>query len=246
MTHRFLRRGFFTRVRYDGPVSRNYLLPAIAAALCATVFPGRAQPRVITAADYARAEKLMSYNTAGLMYRASVQPNWLPGDRMWYRVNTAEGSEFILVDPNRGTREPAFDHAKLAAALSKATGSHYDAAHLPFQSFTLSPDSESISVTVGSHPWKCDRQGNGCVPDPNAPAETMAGGQPAGGRGGRGGSGGEPGLGATSPDGRSTVFIRDNNLWVTTGGKDTQLTTDGVKDFGYATDNSGWTSSDRP
>jgi Tol biopolymer transport system component len=28
-------------------------------------------------------------------------------------------------------------------------------------------------------------------------------------------------------------------------GKETQLTTDGVKDFGYATDNAGWTHSDR-
>ena len=29
-------------------------------------------------------------------------------------------------------------------------------------------------------------------------------------------------------------------------GAETQLTTDGVKDFGYATDNAGWVSSDRP
>ena len=29
-------------------------------------------------------------------------------------------------------------------------------------------------------------------------------------------------------------------------GKETQLTTDGVKDFGYATDNAGWSKSDRP
>ena len=29
-------------------------------------------------------------------------------------------------------------------------------------------------------------------------------------------------------------------------GKETALTTDGVKDFGYATDNAGWTHSDRP
>src|SRR5205085_306409 len=29
-------------------------------------------------------------------------------------------------------------------------------------------------------------------------------------------------------------------------GKETLLTTDGVKDFGYATDNAGWTRSDRP
>ena len=39
------------------------------------------------------------------------------------------------------------------------------------------------------------------------------------------------------------AFIRDWNLWVrdVATGKETQLTTDGVKDFGYATDNAGWT-----
>jgi dipeptidyl aminopeptidase/acylaminoacyl peptidase len=53
---------------------------------------------------------------------------------------------------------------------------------------------------------------------------------------------------APSPDGKRTVFIRDWNLWVreTATGGETQLTTDGVKDFGYATDNAGWTKSDRP
>ncbi len=51
-----------------------------------------------------------------------------------------------------------------------------------------------------------------------------------------------------SPDGTRSVFIRDWNLWVrdTATGKETALTTDGVKDFGYATDNAGWTRSDRP
>ena len=46
-----------------------------------------------------------------------------------------------------------------------------------------------------------------------------------------------------SPDGKRTAFIRDWNLWVrdVATGKETQLTTDGVKDFGYATDNAGWT-----
>ncbi len=46
----------------------------------------------------------------------------------------------------------------------------------------------------------------------------------------------------------SAAFIRDWNLWVrdVASGKETQLTTDGVKDFGYATNNAGWTRSDRP
>ena len=191
-------------------------------------------------------------NTNGLMLHGSVNANWLPDERMWYREAAGDTSEFILVDPARGTREPAFDHTKLAAALSKAAGATYDGAHLPFQTFTLSPDSQSVSVTVGSNHWKCDRQGNACVPDTNpepAPAGGQRGGRGGrGGGGGRGGRGGAGGGGATSPDGKMTVMIRDNNLWVRdlTSDKETQLTTDGVKDFGYATDNAGWTASDRP
>ena len=44
------------------------------------------------------------------------------------------------------------------------------------------------------------------------------------------------------------MYIRDDNLWMRelATGAETQLTTDGVQDFGYATDNAGWTHSDRP
>ncbi|HZS57070.1 MAG TPA: DPP IV N-terminal domain-containing protein [Bryobacteraceae bacterium] len=51
-----------------------------------------------------------------------------------------------------------------------------------------------------------------------------------------------------SPDKKREAFIRDYNLWVrdVATKKETQLTTDGVKDFGYATDNAGWAHSDRP
>lgn len=51
-----------------------------------------------------------------------------------------------------------------------------------------------------------------------------------------------------SPDGKKAVFIKDYNLWLRdiATGTTTQLTTDGIEDFGYATDNAGWTKSDRP
>ncbi len=53
--------------------------------------------------------------------------------------------------------------------------------------------------------------------------------------------------GVTSPDGKKSAYIKDWNLWVLEieSRKETQLTTDGVKDFGYATDNAGWIHSDR-
>jgi dipeptidyl-peptidase-4 len=52
----------------------------------------------------------------------------------------------------------------------------------------------------------------------------------------------------TSPDGRYAAFIRDFNLWARDlkSGQNRQLTTDGITDFGYATNNAGWIRSDAP
>jgi dipeptidyl-peptidase-4 len=49
-----------------------------------------------------------------------------------------------------------------------------------------------------------------------------------------------------SPDGKKSILIKDYNLFVKDieSGKLTQLTTDGIKDYGYATDNAGWKHSD--
>ena len=106
----------------------------------------------------------------------------------------------------------------------------------PFTDFELSADGQTISFSAQRRRWKCDLTADKCSPDGAAPA-TVPG---AGGRGGAGNS-------VTSPDKKRAAFIRDFNLWVrdVATGKETQLTTDGVKDFGYATDNAGWTHSDR-
>ena len=55
-------------------------------------------------------------------------------------------------------------------------------------------------------------------------------------------------LEVASPDGKKVVFIKDWNLWMrdVETKKETQLTKDGVENFGYATDNAGWKKSDRP
>ncbi|MBS1858452.1 MAG: DPP IV N-terminal domain-containing protein [Acidobacteria bacterium] len=219
-------------------MSPRRLLPVILLAASAL----SAQQKFI-AADYQRAEKFMTYNTTPLVYHAGVRPNWLPGERFWYRVTTADGPEFILVDPAKGTRAPAFDRVKLAAALSAASGQTIDAKNLPFQTIEFTADGNSVIVQASGR-YRCDLAGTKCTAEPGAPGN--------GGRAGRGGRGGMMGgRGATdvrSPDNAKTAFIRDNNLWVRdlATNRETQLTTDGVKDFGYATDNAGWTNSDRP
>ena len=51
-----------------------------------------------------------------------------------------------------------------------------------------------------------------------------------------------------SPDGKYSAFIRDWNLWIreVATGQEKALTTDGIENFGYATDNAGWKKSDKP
>src|SRR5881227_2634384 len=119
--------------------------PAVVFLLCAPLF---AQPRALTAADYARAEKFMAYNTTPLLYRATVRPNWLAGDRFCYRVTTPAGSEFVLVDSEKGRRAPAFNHAKLAAAWSAAASAKFEAGTLPFTQIDLTADGQYVSFNA--------------------------------------------------------------------------------------------------
>src|SRR5437879_6186830 len=152
--------------------------------ILASMFPTVAQqttdaPHTLTASDYARAEKWMPYNTNPLVFRSGVRPTWQADDRFWYRITTAEGSEFLLVDAAKGTRAPAFDHAKLAVALSAATGTTYDAHHLPFADFELSADGQTISFSIQRRRWKCDLVSDKC----SAEATAWAGGE-GGDRGG--------------------------------------------------------------
>ena len=216
------------------------VFPALFSLLSCSLFAvAQPAPRVYTAADYARAEQFMPYNTNPLVLHTVADPKWLPDGRVWYRDTGAQGTSFVLVDPARGTKGTAFDQVKLATALSVLNPGRpaVDANHLPVREFALEGE-RTVTVTVGGRKLSCDLSGAGvCIPAAN---QTAAGG----GRRRRGGSGGvEP-----SPDGTRAAFIRDWNLWVreVATGKETQLTTDGVKDYGYATDNAGWQHSDNP
>jgi dipeptidyl aminopeptidase/acylaminoacyl peptidase len=186
------------------------------------------QPRALTADDYARAERFLGYNTTPLVSGIAVRPGWLAADRFWYLNTTADGVEYVLVDPARRSRAPAFDHSRLAAALSRAADSTYDARHLTLGALSFSARLDSISFEARGRRWTCDVRGAGC--GATAPRDSALRNA------------------IVSPDGTRAAFIRDDDLWVRdlSTGRETQLTTDGVPDFGYATDNAGWVRSDRP
>ncbi len=100
------------------------------------------------------------------VYKSVVTPHWFANDnKFWYRNELRGGaSEFILVNAEKGTRQPAFNHDKLAAALSKATGKEYKADHLPFSAIEFSEDGKSIKFDAADKSWRCDLDSYQCSP----------------------------------------------------------------------------------
>jgi len=175
-----------------------------------------------TRTDYARAEQLLPWNAQELVINDAVRPRWMSGDRFWFRNRGERGWEFLVVDMATGSRRPAFDHARLASAISTAADTAYDATRLPFRDLVWTNGDKAIRVALGKGKhWTCDVSSYQCVgPDtlPLAKASEL-----------------------TSPDGAWVAYERGGNLYArpTAGGAEKALTTDGTADWGYGLANIG-------
>src|SRR5438876_11594186 len=79
------------------------------------------QKRVVATADYDRAVKMLAPALNGLVVGDTVNATWLPDGRFWYARTTLTGSENIVIDPVKKTREtvatpPAGGQAAAGAA----------------------------------------------------------------------------------------------------------------------------------
>jgi dipeptidyl aminopeptidase/acylaminoacyl peptidase len=132
--------------------------------------------------QYERANQLRR-DFQGLVVGAPDPATAIPDtSRFWYRKSVAGGHEFIVVDAETRAKRPAFDHARLAASLSKAASAKYTAVTLPFTTIRFVDGERSMEVDAGGGLWRCDLQQYACVK------------QAATGRGGGGGrrGGGPP------------------------------------------------------
>jgi dipeptidyl aminopeptidase/acylaminoacyl peptidase len=116
----------------------------------------------------------------------------------------------------------------VAAALSSASEGKIknDPHHLGITDLALSKQDSELLLSLGSRQFRCDLSGSGVCTSVKAAAANSA----------------------VSPDKTKAAFIKDWNLWLRdlATGAEKALTTDGVKDYGYATDNAGWKQSDSP
>jgi len=110
-----------------------------------------------TRADYERMAGLRKV-TENKVFRDRVQANWLPGNvQFWYQVKTgADSHEFILVDAEKGERKAAFDHAKLAEALTKAGVKEVRADKLGMEKVGFKPAENAVKFRKGGKQWSFD------------------------------------------------------------------------------------------
>jgi dipeptidyl aminopeptidase/acylaminoacyl peptidase len=208
--------------------SVSALVAVFTLAVAPVTVAGQATPQQLTADDYARAERFLSANTSPLVVGGTVRPRWMADGRFWYSASAGGASSFWLVDSSTATREPAFDHERMASALSTASGVSFEATALPIR--TLEGDGGSLIVELRTaRRFRCDLTAYAC--------EEIDSGRPT-----------PPRAEVVSPDGKYVAFIRAYDLWLRdrSTGEETRLTDDGQKDFGYATNNAGWARSDRP
>src|SRR3984957_6975282 len=168
---------------------------------------GMAQGKQLTTEDYARAGKFLADNVNPLVYHGVARPTWMADGRFWYRDNGPDGITFIVVDPAKGTKMPAFDKKKLAAALTSATDGKMkaDAWHLMISEIEFSDGDKTVVVGNGSRKFRCDLSGAGVCTEVIAagakPSEQTGGGRVRSAT-------------DVSPDKTKAAFIRDWNLWV--------------------------------
>uniref|UniRef100_A0AAU2JNM4 S9 family peptidase n=1 Tax=Streptomyces sp. NBC_00049 TaxID=2903617 RepID=A0AAU2JNM4_9ACTN len=171
-----------------------------------------------TTQDYQAAEQLLHRpaRPGELVVGDKVRPQWIDGGaRFWYAVSHGTGRRFVLVDPAAGTREPAFDHGLLAAALAAASGQRVDPEALPFAA--IEPVGNAVEFGAFGAYWRCRLDTYTCER-----AEFTPPGSP---------------LEVPSPDGKAAVSRRGHDLWARSlsDGREWALTSDGEAHHAYGT-----------
>ena len=196
-----------------------------------------AAPSVATAqgtpADYARAEKLRT-TYESLAVDIAGPPTAIENThRFWYRKMVRGAEQFVIVDADTQLRQPAFDHEKVAASLSKAAGATYKATALPFNTLTFIEDGSAFTVNVEGSPYRCSVADASCrkVDTPLRAGAGLGVGRRRQEDGPR-----------VSPDGKWEALINNFNIAIRAAGTRTatRLSTDGSEGNTYELSSIAW------
>lgn len=185
------------------------------------------QAKQLTVTDYQQAEKQLSATTNKLVTGTVDFPTWsnLEANKLIYRSHTTEGNRFFTIDTDTKKKSLAFDHQKIAEGLARISESDINHDELPFATVKFS-SKKTIHLSMKGKNYQCNLASYLCQIDKLAKNSNEL----------------------LAPNGKQAVFIKDHNLWLRDIGKNTekQLTTDGIENFGYSTNNAGWIRRSTP
>ena len=219
------------------------ILIAIMAATCLSSAMVQAQERL---PEYLQAEKFTQDKLSTMLFSTTVDPHWFQkGNCFWYEYKTSDGTQWYVVDPSKKKQTPLFDRDELAAQLTETVRDPYDARHLPIRNLKAKEDGKTFTFEVTSTKEVKNEKGKmekevfhfsydwptrtlTHLKDKEKEPKRLS-------------------WGSISPDKKTVVYAKDLNLYRMSyedyqkARKDEndstiveiQLTTDGVKDFGY-------------
>ena len=184
-------------------------------------------------------ERLPEYDHARLftpdkvefrMFSYYIKPNYLKNStNFWYEFKTTKGTKWYMVTPSTGSKVALFDNDEMAAQLTLLTKDPYDGQHLPIEKLECKEDGKTFVFSVGKDEYQF-KYGEALKVVKSTPEKKS-----------------RVRWGNISPDSTKVLYGKDYNLYLMSyadykklqkNEKDStvvekQLTTFGVKDFGF-------------
>ena len=175
-----------------------------------------------TAADYDRAKGLREKYEAAAIDIAGAA-TWIgTTHRFWYRKLSRGANEYVIYDADTLKKQPAFDHTKIAASLSKLTNNTYKASDLSLTQLRFDNTIASFTASIDGTVVRCTIADSACTKVDGPTPGTQPGNRPQ-----------QP---VKSPDGKWEASINNYNLVVkpVASGEPIVLSTDGSEGNYYS------------
>ncbi len=194
---------------------------------CAPETPQDSMNVTATLADYLRAEQRLAPNTTPLVEGVIQSQSWQQTNsaQLIYRRVGAAGSEYVLADAVTGEKRPLLDSARLATVLANFVDAAPALDELALTAVQLDSSGRQLEFRYSGKTYTLDLDSYDLQQHAASPPDEYL-----------------------SPDRSKAAFIDSYNLWVrdTATNAVTQVTFDGVENYGYATNNAGWIRDNGP
>ena len=130
-------------------MKKQLLLVMLCAGMfCGTEAKGQEAERL---SGYVQAERFTKEKLNTMLFSTSVDPHWFrKGSSFWYEYKTGNGKVWYVVDPVAKTKRPLFDLDDIAAQITEIVKDPFTAQQLPIQKLEAGEDGRTFTFQITS------------------------------------------------------------------------------------------------